>query len=308
MAVVLITGGTGLLGRALAGALVARGYECIILTRQQRSGGAGLRYASWDPRNNTIDEKALQEADYIIHLAGAGIAEKRWTSKRKQEILDSRVQSGKLLAGSLRRIPNKVKAVISASATGWYGADPGSRDGKPFTEEDPAGAGFLGNTCRQWEESTRHVTVLNKRLVVFRIGIVLSKEGGALKEFLKPLRFGVAAILGSGKQITSWIHIDDLVQLFIYALENPEIKGIYNAVAPGPVSNRELTLVLAKLKKRFYIPLPVPAWLLKLILGEMGPEILKSATVSCEKIQRTGFKFRYPDIHSALAKETTQAR
>lgn len=297
-----------MLGRAIAGALMAKGYECIILTRQQRSGRAGIRYASWDPRNNTMDEKALQEADYIIHLAGAGIAEKRWTAKRKQEILDSRVQSGKLLAGSLRRIPNKVKAVISASATGFYGADPDNKSGKPFTEEDRAGAGFLGDTCRQWEESTGLVTVLNKRLVIFRIGIVLSKEGGALKEFLKPLRFGVAAILGSGKQMISWIHIDDLAALFIYAIENPEIRGIYNAVAPQPVSNRELTLGLARMKKRLFIPLRVPAWLIKLVLGEIGPEVLKSATVSSEKIQGMGFRFHYPDIRSALTKEATQAR
>lgn len=297
-----------MLGRALTGALLARGYGCIILTRQQRSGEDGIRYATWDPRNNTIDEKAVQEADYIIHLAGAGIAEKRWTRKRKQEILNSRVHSGKLLAGSLRRIPNKVKAVISASATGWYGADPEGRGGKPFSEEDPAGTGFLADTCRQWEECMEPVTVLNKRLVVFRIGIVLSKKGGALKEFLKPLRFGVAAFPGSGRQMTSWIHIDDLASMFLYAIENTGIKGVYNAVAPQPVSNRGLIHTLAKMKNRFFIPLHIPAWLLKLIMGEMGPEILKSVTVSSEKIDRAGFCFRYPDIHSALAGELTQAR
>ncbi|MGB3154499.1 MAG: TIGR01777 family oxidoreductase, partial [Chitinophagaceae bacterium] len=232
--------------------------------------------------------------------AGAGVADKRWTKKRKQEIVDSRVKSCKLLADSLKTIPNKVKAVVSASAIGWYGPDPTLPNPTPFVEGDPVDDSFLGSTCRQWEESIEPVTQSGKRLVKLRIGIVLSKDGGALKEFIKPLKFGVAAILGSGKQIISWIHINDLVRLFIMAMENETWQGTYNAVAPNPVSNKELTLQLAKSRKKFFIPIHVPTFVLKIMLGEMSVEILKSATVSSKKIQEAGFQYTFPVIKDAL--------
>lgn len=303
MATILVTGGTGLVGKALTRALTAKGHDCIIMSRNPGPGKNGIRYAVWDPAAGIIDQQALQEADFIIHLAGAGVADKRWSIARKKEILDSRVQSGELLVKKLATIPHKVKAVISASAIGWYGADPVIPNPHPFTEEYPADKAFLGDTCRQWEESLHPLTAMNIRLVKFRIGIVLSREGGALKEFLKPLRFGIAAVLGKGNQVVSWIHLDDLVNLFIYAIGNEQLSGTYNATAPQPVSNRELTLALAKARKRFYIPVTVPSFVLKIMMGEMSIEVLKSATVSSAKISQAGFTFLYPAINPAMEKE-----
>jgi uncharacterized protein (TIGR01777 family) len=251
----------------------------------------------------TIDATALKEADYVIHLAGAGVADKRWTEARKKEILESRTRSSALLLKCLQQNPNKVKAVISASAIGWYGADPEIPNPHPFTEEAPPDTAFLGDTCFQWEESLQPITETPVRLVKLRIGIVLSLEGGALKEFIKPLRFGVATVLGNGKQMVSWIHIEDLVNMFVFALTNVKAEGVYNATAPTPVSNKELILTLAKSRKGFYLPIPVPAIVLKIMMGEMSIEVLKSATVSSSKIQQAGFTFRYPGIREALAKE-----
>ena len=293
-----------MIGKALTEALLEKNYKVIILSRKvasQQPINENLLYAEWDIPNQIIDKIAIERADYIIHLAGAGIADKRWTKKRKQEIVDSRVKSGELLTKTLQEIPNKVKAVISASAIGWYGADPVIPNPKPFTEDDPADSSFLGETCKQWEESTEPVTQLGKRSVKLRTGIVLSKQGGALKEFEKPLRFGIAAILGNGRQVYSWIHIDDLVRLYITAIEDDNMRGAYNAVTPKPVSNKELTLHLARTKKgSFFIPVYIPSFALKIALGEMSIEVLKSATVSCDKIHYSGFTFLYPTIEAAL--------
>ena len=299
MPTILITGGTGLVGKALGQALLNKGYRVIILSRQAgiKSADINFTYATWNVEQQTMDKEAFAQADYIIHLAGSGVAEKRWTQNRKQEIVDSRVKSSKLIVESLKTIPNKVKAVVSASAIGWY-LSPGLP--RPLEETDPPADDFLGQTCKLWEESIDPVTQLGKRLVKLRIGIVLSKDGGALKEFLKPLNFGVAAILGKGKQIISWIHINDLVRMFITAIENEQLTGVYNAVAPNPVSNKELTLALAKRRKKFYIPVHIPSFLLKIMLGEMSIEVLKSSTVSSNKIQQAGFQFMFPEIQEAV--------
>ena len=302
MATVLITGGTGMIGKALTKALQEKNYHVIILSRGKKTATTDtVQYATWDVEKQTIDEQAIAKADYIIHLAGAGVADKRWTEKRKEEIVRSRVDSGKLLVNSIAKIPNTIKAVISSSAIGWYGADPIIPNPLPFKETDPSDDEFLGTTCKQWEEAIEPVTELGKRLVKLRTGIVLSKEGGALVEFKKPLRVGVAAILGNGKQVISWIHIDDLVKMYIAAIENKKMDGAYNAVAPFPVSNKELTLALAKIKKRkFFIPIHVPSFVLKMVIGEMSIEVLKSATVSADRILQTGFQFTYPAIKEAL--------
>ena len=208
MQTVLITGGTGLIGRALTKMLVEKGYKVIILTRNlKESKDSNIAYAVWDVKKQTIDEKAIAIADYIVHLAGAGVADKRWTRSRKNEIKESRVQSSQLLVNALKNTPNQVKAVISASAIGWYGDDKDrSANKKAFTEDMPANKDFLGETCRLWEESIDPVTSLNKRLVKLRTGIVLSNEGGAFAEFKKPVQFGFAAVLGNGQQAISWLH------------------------------------------------------------------------------------------------------
>ena len=312
MYTVLITGGTGMIGTALSRRLLNEGYNVIILSRNPKETAAShplgaernffrssgnLFYSKWDVKRMTIDPSALAEADFIIHLAGAGVAAQRWSEARKREILESRTRSSELLLKALREQPNKVKAVISASAIGYYGPDHGT----PFTEEDKPAGDFLGSTCQQWEQSIDPVSEHGKRLVKLRLGIVLANEGGALKEFRKPLRMGVAAILGDGRQMVSWVHIDDICRAFIHAMEQDSMQGVYNLTAPEPISNKTLTLTLAKkMNGSLFIPFRVPSFVLKAMLGEMSIEVLKSATVSSRKIQSAGFKFQYPDINQAL--------
>jgi hypothetical protein len=303
MATVLITGGTGLIGTALTRALVQRGYEIIIFSRSKRSTAEeNISYAVWDVNNQLIDEEAIKKVDHVVHLAGANVGEKRWTEKRKKEIVDSRVKSGELLLRALKEIPNKVKTVLSSSAMGYYGPDPQIPNPKPFIETDRPFNDFLATTVVKWESALEPVRELGKRLVFFRTGIVLSNEGGAYKEFKKPLKFGVAPVLGSGKQMVSWIHIDDLVRLYITAIENEKWNGVYNAVSPNSVSNRQLIKEIARQTKKFYITAKVPSFILKLVLGEMSIEVLKSTTVSSAKIQEEGFQFLYPTIEDAVKK------
>ena len=302
MKTVLITGGTGLVGSRLTELLLARNYNVIVLSRSKKETSTpNLSYAIWNVEEQIIDVSVFAKTDYIMHLAGAGVADKRWSVSRKKEILDSRTQSCALLVKALQQNSNKVKAVISSSAIGWYGPDP-SLHSNGFEETDAPYSDYLGNTCKLWEESIEPITQQNIRLVKLRTGIVLSTKGGALKEFLNPIKMGIAAILGNGKQIISWIHIDDLCNQFIYAIEHENMQGSYNAVAPNPVNNRRLTLSIAKkVKGKFYIPIYVPSFMLKIILGEMSIEVLKSTTVSSKKIEIAGFNFKYKTIDAALS-------
>lgn len=303
METVLITGGTGMIGKALTQALIERGFNVIILTRsineKQKTKNDKLSYAVWDVAKQTIDKNAFARADYIVHLAGANFADKRWNEKVKNEIVSSRVDSAKLIVESLKTISNKVKTVISASGISWYGADD-KKVSKPFTETDPPANDFMAETCKQWEAAIEPASFLGKRLIKFRIGPVLSTDGGAYVEFKNPVKFGVAGIIGNGKQIISWIHIDDLVRAILFSMETEQMEGVYNAVSPKPASNEELILEIAKSTGNFFIPIHAPSFALKLVFGEMIGEILKSTTVSSEKLQKAGFIFQYPDIKSAI--------
>lgn len=310
MPTVVIAGGSGLIGKALSRALLDRGYAVTVLSRDpeglarlSKSGSLpkGLRFAGWDIRRQSMDPALLSDADAVIQLAGEGIADQRWTEKRKSEIRESRIRSSELLVRTIQASIRKPAVLVSASAIGWYGPDPAIPNPSPFRETDPPDAGYLGETCRLWEESISTAAPWVRRLVILRTGIVLSREGGALAQWDKSTRLGIAAILGSGRQMVSWIHIGDLCRLYVEALENERWKGIYNAVAPEPVESRSLSLEWAKVRKgRFYIPFPVPAFLLKILLGEMSIEILKSSTVSAEKIRETGFQFAFPSLPAAL--------
>jgi uncharacterized protein len=304
MPVVLISGGTGLIGSVLVRHLTERGYEIIILSREKNtpSENPNVKYSFWNVEKAIIDKGVVLAADHIIHLAGAGVMDHKWTTDYKKKILESRTKSAALIIKCLEENPNHVKTFASASAIGYYGADPKILERKDgFIESDLATKDFLGETCLLWEASVEPVSALGIRLVKLRTGIVLSKNGGALKEFKKPLRFGFATVFGNGKQIISWIHIDDLCRMYCEAIENKYLHGSYNAVAPDPVSQKNLILILAdKMRNKFFTAVHVPVFILKLFLGKRSIEILKSATVSDRKIKATGFTFLYPSIEAAL--------
>ncbi len=302
MPTVLITGGTGTIGKRLSELLMQKDYEVIILTRHISKGknaSSKMSYARWNIARGEIDKDAIASCDYIVNLAGSGVADKRWTDARKQEILESRTQTAQLLVKALKEIPNKVKAVISASAAGYYGADNLHSLQEGFVETDKPSADFLGQVCKQWEAGIAPVKDLGKRLVVLRTGIVLSHENGAFKEFIKPLKFGVAAILGSGKQMVSWIHEDDICNMYIFAIEQESMSGAYNAASPYSVAHKKLILSIAKAKRNMYLPIRVPSFVLKIALGEMATEVLKSIHLNVEKIDKAGYRFIYPDIEEA---------
>jgi len=297
MQTILITGGTGMLGTYLSNVLLDIGYKVIIIGRSKKeSKTSNLTYALWNIETQTIDENAIKKADVIINLAGANVGTKRWTAIRKKEIVDSRVKAGNLIVKALKDIPNNVRLVIQASATGWY-----KKNSTANIETEEANTDFLGTTCKLWEESILPVQQINKRLVILRFGIILSNNGGAFKEFLKPLQFKIAPILGSGNQKISWIHIHDAAKLILHCIEQQSINGIYNAVSPNVTNNKQFILTLAKkVNGNFYLPFYVPAFLLKIIFGEMSEEVLKSTEASCAKIQQTKFSFEFPELENCI--------
>jgi uncharacterized protein len=293
---ILITGGTGLVGSRLTELLKAKGYTVKYLSRTAGVKN-GIQSYEWDIKSGTINEKAFENVDTIIHLAGAGIADKKWSPERKKEILDSRTKSTQLLKSTLERIDHSVKTFVSSSAIGYYGWDTG---GVLKKEESRFGDDFLATVTKAWEAEANEIEKLNIRLVKLRIGVVLSEKGGALAELVKPIKFGIGAPLGRGDQFMSWIHIDDLCEMFIFALENPSINGVYNAVAPNPETNATLTKRTAQvLKKPCFMP-NIPSFVLRLILGQRAALVLGGSRISSEKIQSQDFKFKFSDLQSAL--------
>jgi uncharacterized protein (TIGR01777 family) len=299
MQTVLIAGGTGLIGSALEGLLREWNLRVIILSRSSHPQPSDplLSYAQWNVAERQIDAEAVTSADYVVQLAGAGIIDRNWTKAYREEIRRSRIESTRFLRDSLRDIPNRVQAVACASATGYYGD---SQD-HVFNEGDGPAPDFMGETCRLWEEAAREISALGKRVVILRTGMVLSSDGGALEKFVTPLRFGIAGILGRGDQWVSWIHIRDLCRLYFNAIRNERLTGLYNAVAPSAVTNKELVMTLARtLKGPNFLPVHVPEFLLRLLKGEMGGEALKSCRVSSGRMAEDSFQFSYPTLHSAF--------
>lgn len=292
-----ITGGTGFVGKPLVQQLLEQGNKVIIFSRRRRSSDTpNLSYAQWAPTEKQIDADALKEVTTMVHLAGEAIADKRWTPEQKKAIVTSRVDATLFLVDSLKQYAANCTSFISASATGYYGPDNGQ---EPFTEDAPYHNDFLGNTCKQWEESS--LTAKDSfRTVIIRIGIVLGEEAGAFKEFVKPMSMGVMPILGSGKQIVSWIHVDDLAGIFAHAVNTPTMQGIYNGVAPAPITHKTLMKTIAHTKGGIKIPVPVPAFILKIVLGGMSVEVLKSCTVSSHKTEQSGYNFRYTTLNAAV--------
>ncbi|MGL4511757.1 MAG: TIGR01777 family oxidoreductase [Lacipirellulaceae bacterium] len=294
---VVVTGSTGLVGSALVRSLEADGVRVIRLVR--RPVRDPQREAFWDPAAGKIDVVALEGVEAAFHLAGKGIAESRWTPRVKREILDSRVQGTTLLARALAGLDSKPTVMVSASAIGYYG----DRGAEPVDEDSPPGVGFLADTCRAWEGACRPAWEGGIRVAQVRIGIVLSKEGGALAKMLPVFRWGLGGVLGSGAQYMSWVALSDLVRALRFVADSPMMHGAVNGVAPGAVTNREFTRVLGgQLGKPTVAPAPGIA--LRVAVGEMArPLLLEGANVRPKRLEQAGFRFELPDLAEALRGE-----
>ncbi len=294
---VLITGGTGFVGKHLTDLLIRKGYTVSILSRSKKQNTADIFYYQWDVARQFIEEDAVLHADYIVHLAGENIAEKRWTKKRKQAIIDSRVLSTQLIYTVLKKNNKKVEAFISASAVGIYGAVNGE---EICTEETLSVHDFLGLTCQKWESTVDYIEHLHIRCVKIRTGLVLGKNDGFLNKLLPVFKMRLGSALGSGKQYMPWIHVNDLCIAYLKAIENQDMNGAFNVAVNDDTTNAVFSKTLAKLVGyRIWLP-NVPAFLIKIALGEMAQLLLTGRRVSSEKIEKFGFHFQFKKLEDAL--------
>jgi uncharacterized protein (TIGR01777 family) len=295
MTKILITGGSGSVGRRLTKLLLDKGYQVNTLSRYPGKNDA-VKTFIWDIEQGIIDEHCIDGVDTIVHLAGAGIADKPWTDKQKKELIDSRTKSINLIYGLLKNKPHQVTSVVSASAIGYYS----HRGDELMTETSTPNNDFMAHCCIAWEAAVDEGEKLGLRVLKFRTGVVLDKDGGALPKMALPVKLYIGSAIGSGNQWIPWIHWLDVVDMYLYGIENIALKGNYNMVAPIPVTNKQLTQALAKqLNKPLWAP-NVPAFILKLILGEMSTLVLGSTKVSAQKIQDAGFVFKFANLPVAL--------
>jgi len=292
-AVVLITGANGMLAKSLAKELDGK-YTLKFLTREVK----GQNEFRWDIDMSYIDPEGLRDVNHIIHLAGSSIAEKRWTLKRKQEIKTSRVDGAQLILEELKKNNQTIDTFISASAIGYYGS---LTTEEIFTEESPNGDDFLGEVCREWESvahsfKTNHVA---NKISILRFGIILDRDGGALKKISAPIRFGFGSGVGTGKQWVPWIHIADLCGMLSFVISN-DAEGTYNAVAPEHVTNNEFTQKVAVVLKRKIVLPNIPAFIIRVLFGEMAVVLLAGSRVSSSKITGIGYNFKYSKLNDAL--------
>lgn len=288
MAKILVTGGTGLVGRRLTALLTEKNHEVRILSRNPKNENE----FKWDFSKGFLDDKAIENIDYIIHLAGAGIAHKRWTKERKEVIVNSRVATANLIFDKIKAQNIPLKGFISASGSNYYGAQ---TTAKVFKESDAVGTDFLGQVCLKWEAATNQFKDLNIPVTILRTGVVLSKTGGALEKMRTP----IVSPLGSGNQYMAWIHIDDLCNLYTKAIEETFV-GVYNAVSPEFHTSKTFSKALAKAIKRPFLPIAVPGFLLKLVFGELAIILLHGSRLSSDKIKEKGFIFKYKELAIAL--------
>jgi uncharacterized protein len=294
---VLITGGSGLVGRYLTSTLLSNGFNVSHLSRNTHHNGK-IRVFRWDPEKEIIDPLMLEGVDYLIHLAGANIGEKQWTKKRKEEIVDSRVDSAKLLQKIIADNEIHIKAFISASATGYYGLVTSE---KIFTEEDLSAEDFIGSTCSHWEKAADLFANMGIRTVKIRTAVVLEKSDSALSKLMIPSRFGFLVQMGDGNQYMPWIHINDLCNIYLKAITDQGMWGAYNAVSPNHITHKDFIKTLArKINKRVF-PIAVPSFILRAALGEMSYVILKGSRISPEKIINSGYRFLFNNLEEALS-------
>lgn len=292
---ILITGGTGLVGKKLSKLLINKGYTVSFLSR---TAGEiqGITKFAWDLNKAWIDPRAFENIDHVIHLAGAGIADKRWTAQYKKEIYDSRILSTRLLTNEILKHKPSLKSFVSTSAIGIYGNNTDDQVG----ETANYATNFLAKVCADWEQETVRIQELGIRTTIFRIGVVLAKESGFVPQVAKPIRYGVGAALGNGNQKISWVHIDDLCAMFLRAIQQTNMHGVYNAVAPEETDNKSITYLMAKLLHRPILFPPIPTFLLKIVFGEMATLLVASQSVSSAKLSENGFQFQCPELEKAL--------
>ena len=291
---VLITGGSGLIGKYLTAALLLKGYNVSHLSRSSHQTGT-VRVFQWDPERGSIDQKAFQGTDHIVHLAGSNIGESRWTERRKEEIINSRVKSSKLLFQGVSENDFKLKSFISASAVGYYGSITSE---KIFTEEDQPGTDFLGTTCRNWEEAADQFLTKGIRTVKIRTAIVLEKNDSALSKLMMPAKFGFLVRTGRGRHYMPWVHIQDLCNIYLKAIEDQNMNAAYNAVSPQHLTQKEFLETLAREMGKPLILFP--SFIIRSVLGEMSNVVLKGSRISSAKLVNSGYNFIYQDFELAL--------
>jgi uncharacterized protein (TIGR01777 family) len=303
--IVAITGATGFVGNRLVAELLAAGNDVVALTRSRSTAERVLpvrcRLVEWDPAQGRMDDGALDGVDAVVNLAGAGVADGRWTAKRKELIRRSRVEATRLLVDAMAALPDgrRPRVLVSASAIGFYG----DRGDEILTEQSAGGAGFLADVCRAWEDEARVAERHGVRTAIVRIGVVLGRGGGALARMLPPFRLGLGGRIGSGRQWMSWIHLDDLVGLVTFALEREDVRGVLNAVAPAAVTNADFVATLGRVLERPVL-LPVPSVALHVALGEMAGVLLEGQHVLPAVAEAQGFRFRHPELAAALVDVT----
>lgn len=285
-----------MVGARLTALLKEQGYQVAHLRRSRKN--ADVETHLWQPASGHIEKDAFKDVKVIVHLAGAGIADKRWTAKRKEEIWKSRTEGAALIRLTLKKNQHQVHTFISASGINYYGLTDNVR---AWIESDPPGHDFMAQVTQAWEREADAFNADGIRVVKIRTGVALGTESIALRRIAQPIRFFVGAPLGTGRQFFNWIHIDDLCAIYIKAIRDVSMRGVYNAVAPSPVNNRELTAEMAKILKRPLWAPPVPGFLVKLIAGEVAEVVLKGGKVSAGKIQDCGFVFQFRTLRSALA-------
>ncbi len=292
----MLSGASGLLGQGLLRLLPARGHTLLRLVREKPRGDTEI---GWDPARGELEPTLLEGVDAVVHLAGANIAERRWSEARKRVLRESRESGTRLLCEKLARTREPPGVLIAASAVGYYG----DRGDEWLDERSEPGRGFLPELCQAWEAATEPARGAGIRVVNLRLGVVLTARGGALARMLRPFRLGVGGVLGNGRQYLSWIALEDALRVIAHLIDSPDVEGPLNVVAPGPVTNREFTRILARVLRRPAI-LPLPALLCRALFGELGQALLlEGARVSCARLERSGFRFGHRELESALRAE-----